>query len=79
MTVSLPPLPAPELLALAELKAPPLGEQAPRVAMNDKRKRILEGSLSGELASVLWKGAPAFDLESTSILSTLCGVPLRHR
>lgn len=48
---------------LAELKAQPLRHQAPRVAMNDKRRKTLKGALSGELASVLRKGAPAFDLD----------------
>ena len=50
---------------LAELKAPPLGKQPPRVAMSDKRRKTLEGSLTGELASVLRKDAPAFDLDRT--------------
>jgi predicted nucleotidyltransferase component of viral defense system len=64
---------------LAELKAPLLGAQAPRVAMNDKRRTILDGSLSGELASVLRKGAPAFDLDRTLDSLDALWRPLRHR
>jgi predicted nucleotidyltransferase component of viral defense system len=64
---------------LAELKASPLAKQAPRVAMNDRRRRLLDGTLGGELASVLRKGAPAFDLDRTLDSLDALWRPLRNQ
>jgi hypothetical protein len=50
---------------LAELNAPPLGQQPPSFALGTgKRKAILDASTKVELGAVLRAGEPSFDLQA---------------